>query len=60
MGRGLGVRVVAEGVETSEHYAFIRATGCDRAQGYHLSRPMPADALARLLAESLQSLKPNV
>jgi diguanylate cyclase (GGDEF)-like protein len=60
MGRGLGVRVVAEGVETSEHYAFIRATGCDRAQGYHLSRPMPADALARLLAESLNSLKSNV
>ncbi len=34
-----GVRVVAEGVETSAQYDFARETGCDRAQGFHVARP---------------------
>lgn len=39
----LGCKVVAEGVETQEHWNQLAAFGCDIAQGYFLSRPMPAD-----------------
>jgi diguanylate cyclase (GGDEF)-like protein/PAS domain S-box-containing protein len=50
MGRGLKLRVVAEGVETAEQFAFLAAEGCHHAQGYLLSRPVTADALADLLS----------
>jgi diguanylate cyclase (GGDEF)-like protein/PAS domain S-box-containing protein len=47
----LGLKVVAEGVETAEQLAFLRSLGCDAAQGYYFSRPVAADEFARLLAE---------
>jgi diguanylate cyclase (GGDEF)-like protein/PAS domain S-box-containing protein len=50
MGRALGLEVVAEGVETAEQLAFLREHRCDEMQGYLLSRPVPADDLAQLLA----------
>ena len=42
MGRGLGLEVIAEGVETEAQLAFLRAQGCDAFQGYLYSRPIPA------------------
>ena len=45
LGRNLGLRVVAEGVETVEMFDELRNLGCDIAQGYLLSRPLPADEL---------------
>lgn len=45
LGRQLGMLVVAEGVESREHWDLVRDTGCDQAQGYYIARPMPADAL---------------
>lgn len=45
-----GIRVVAEGVETTRDLDRVRRLGCDRAQGYLLGRPMTADAIARLIA----------
>ncbi len=47
----LGLRSVAEGVENAEALAALRAMGCDSAQGYYLSRPLPADRLAAFLKE---------
>lgn len=44
LGRGLGIRVLAEGVERPEEYAWLREHGCDHFQGYHFARPMAADA----------------
>ena len=41
LGHGLGVPVVAEGVETSEQLEALRAEGCDQVQGYLISRPNP-------------------
>jgi diguanylate cyclase (GGDEF)-like protein len=51
LGRNLGLDVVAEGVESQEAWNALRAQGCTLAQGYFISRPLPADELAPLLAE---------
>ena len=45
----IGVRVVAEGVETAEQRAALLALGCTTAQGYHFCRPMPADKIVEAL-----------
>ena len=45
----LRLHVVAEGVETPEQEAFLRAEGCDALQGFLLARPMPADQVAAQL-----------
>ena len=50
MAHALGLRVVAEGVETSQQRDLLIEAGCDFAQGYFFSRPMPADALQTLLS----------
>ncbi len=49
MGRALGLKVVAEGVETDEQLRRLRADGCDQFQGFLLSRPVPADLFIELL-----------
>jgi hypothetical protein len=43
LGHNLGLKVVAEGVETSEAYNKLAELGCDYAQGYFLSRPLAPD-----------------
>jgi EAL domain-containing protein (putative c-di-GMP-specific phosphodiesterase class I) len=48
MGRSLGLRVIAEGVETSEALTFLKAQNCDEAQGFYFSRPIPAAQFAEL------------
>jgi EAL domain-containing protein (putative c-di-GMP-specific phosphodiesterase class I) len=48
----LGLRVVAEGVETSAEWEHLAALGCDLVQGYHVSRPLPAAQLEEWLASS--------
>ncbi len=46
----LGIKVVAEGVETQGHLEMLAAFGCDMAQGYHISRPLPTLEIQHLLA----------
>jgi diguanylate cyclase (GGDEF)-like protein len=50
MAKGLAVDVVAEGVETPAQLAFLRRHGCQRAQGYLFSKPVPAEEVPLLLA----------
>ncbi len=50
MGRILHFVVVAEGVETEDQYAFLKAHGCDEIQGYLVSRPLAAEECATFLA----------
>ena len=53
MARGLKLRVIAEGVETPEELAFLRAYRCDEAQGYYFSRPVPARQFAMMLKDAM-------
>ena len=49
----LGLRVVAEGVETLSQLARVRALGCDEAQGYYFARPAPPANLSQFLRSSV-------
>ena len=49
MAKALGMRVVPEGVETAGQLARLIELGCDFAQGFHLSRPLPAAEIEALL-----------
>ncbi|MCV6609477.1 MAG: EAL domain-containing protein [Amphritea sp.] len=52
MAKRLGLRIIAEGVETTEQVSFLREHGCDEFQGFLYSRPLPAEQLAELLRQS--------
>ena len=49
LARSLGVRVLAEGVETADQLDALRQMGCDEAQGYFLGRPMPSEEFVQLV-----------
>ncbi|MEH6358476.1 MAG: EAL domain-containing protein [Pseudomonadales bacterium] len=49
MAHGLGLKVVAEGVETKEQLTHLAAQGCDFAQGYLFSKPVSAEEITRML-----------
>jgi EAL domain-containing protein (putative c-di-GMP-specific phosphodiesterase class I) len=51
MAHELGMKVVAEGVETPEHYHFLEQERCDIVQGFLISRPVTAEAMELLLRE---------
>jgi diguanylate cyclase (GGDEF)-like protein/PAS domain S-box-containing protein len=49
LGRNLGLKVVAEGVETAEQLQFLRDHACDEVQGYYFSRPIASQSFENLL-----------
>ena len=56
MSHGLGIKTIAEGVETREQLDFLRRHQCDAVQGYCLSRPLPAEAFTQFLRDMPQAL----
>ncbi len=52
LGASLGMRTTAEGVESGEQLARLRAEGCTDAQGYLFGKPMPVDAVDTFIAEA--------
>lgn len=57
LGQSLGVATVAEGVETLQDWQLLRDLGCDMAQGYLLSRPMPAEELVSWMRQDRRRLR---
>jgi EAL domain-containing protein (putative c-di-GMP-specific phosphodiesterase class I) len=57
LGKGLGMRTTAEGIETIEQLEQIRSEGCNEAQGYYLSGPVPVTALASVIMKWSRGLK---
>ena len=49
MTQSLGLEVIAEGVERQEHLAFLKALGCEEAQGFFIGKPMTADDLKKAI-----------
>jgi EAL domain-containing protein (putative c-di-GMP-specific phosphodiesterase class I) len=50
LARALGLKCIAEGVESQAMVEFLKANGCDFVQGYHMAQPMPADEIPVFLA----------
>jgi diguanylate cyclase (GGDEF)-like protein len=57
VGHRLGLRVVAEGVETNDQMRFVHAQGCDEAQGFLIAQPMSAAAMDRFLSSGYAAME---
>lgn len=53
MGHSLNLKVVAEGVETTEQLNLLKAMNCDFGQGYLFSKPVPKDEMTKILSAAL-------
>lgn len=58
MAHKLGLKVVAEGIETSQQYELLRTAGCDYGQGYYLSRPVSAEDFEAMLTAGREGAIP--
>jgi len=52
LAHALGLKVIAEGVETEDQYARLKELGCDMVQGFHFSRPLSASEASALLEKN--------
>lgn len=59
LAHSLGLKVVAEGVDSEEQAEILLKLKCDRMQGFHIGRPMPQDQLLALLASGKLSARPR-
>jgi EAL domain-containing protein (putative c-di-GMP-specific phosphodiesterase class I) len=54
--KNLNIKVIAEGVENEEQFAFLQARHCDEIQGYYISKPLPAYEVTRKLRNNQELL----
>jgi len=59
LGHSLGMKVIAEGVETEEQLDFLRFNECDEVQGYYTGKPMPAEQLEEYMESHVQKSQPE-
>jgi len=52
LARSLGMKVIAEGIETQEQMTYLQGLNCDQGQGYHFSRPLSVEAAEATLAQN--------
>ncbi len=52
MGKSLNLKLIAEGVENTSHEVFLSAHGCDLAQGYFYSKPVPAEKIEKMFSRT--------
>jgi predicted signal transduction protein with EAL and GGDEF domain len=52
LGRSLGMKVIAEGIETQEQMTYLQGLNCDQGQGYHFSRPLSVETAEAILAQN--------
>ncbi len=57
LAQSLGLRVIAEGVETREQHEFLRRLGCHDMQGYYFSRPINAERASEFLRAAIAVLR---
>ena len=55
MAHEIGIKTVAEGVETEEQVSFLRQSGCDYIQGYYYSKPLPEEEFVEFLEKQMQN-----
>ncbi|MFA6061323.1 MAG: EAL domain-containing protein [Gallionella sp.] len=55
MASSLGIRTIAEGVETAGQLAFLRLQGCDEVQGYYFSKPLPASQFKQFVKNTMDA-----
>jgi len=57
LGRSFGLKVIAEGIETTQQEAYLKDLGCTSGQGYLYDRPMPSQALIRKISEPVHRMR---
>jgi EAL domain-containing protein (putative c-di-GMP-specific phosphodiesterase class I) len=51
--KALGLAVTAEGIESHDQAVRLRSLGCDKAQGYYFSRPLPAEEIVKVITSQV-------
>lgn len=59
LGQNLGMRTIAEGVETPDQMTWLRDEGCEEVQGFLFSEPIPKDAVRKFIADHLNAAVTN-
>lgn len=60
MGKSLNLKLIAEGVENGSHEIFLNAHGCEYAQGFYYSKPVPADEIEKMFIDKDKERRKNI